>query len=118
MRHNISTTTLFIVISEVLLSSASHAAPLPNINTTVTMDGEFFGCRALADLALGTLENLDWVKNDKEASSAYGRAHCIVLHKGDQFEVQNESALHGAVCLSQNPSSDCYWTNAQMLKKP
>ena len=52
------------------------------------------------------------------SSIAYGREHCIVLHKGGQFKVQDESVLHGAVCLSLLRSSECYWTNAQMLKNP
>src|SRR5262249_2154607 len=108
--------TPFVVIVAVILGGASHAAPLPSINTVVTMDGDFFGCWDLADLA--RVVNLDWVKNDKKASSAYGRERCIVLHKGEQFKVQDASVLQGAVCLSRASSSDCYWTNAQMLKTP
>ena len=107
---------VFVAVSEVLLSGAPHAAPLPNINSLVTMDAEFFGCQSLADL--NRVVNLDWVKNDKEASSAYGREHCIVLRKGEQFKVQDISVVQGAVCLIRIGSSGCYWTNAQMLKNP
>lgn len=116
MWNNISRTTVFAVVSEILLSGAPRAAPLPSINALVTMDEDFFGCRSLADL--GRVVNLDWVKNDKQAATAYGREHCIVLHKGDQFKVQDESAVQGAVCLRQIRSSECYWTNAQMLRTP
>ncbi len=116
MPHKKSTTTLLVVLCEVLLSGATHAAPLPNINTIVTIDADYFGCRALDDLA--RVMNLDWVKNDKEAASAYGQEHCTALHKGDQFKVRDVSVVHGAVCLSQGASSECFWTNAQMLKTP
>ncbi len=111
-----STTTLLVVLCGVLLSGATHAAPLPNITTIVTMDEDYFGCRALADLA--RVVNLDWIMDDKEASSAHGREHCIALHKGDQFKVRDVSVVHGAVCLSQGASPECFWTNAQMLKNP
>jgi hypothetical protein len=99
-----------------LLSGAAPASPLPNIGAAVTMDAEFFGCQSLDDLA--RVVNLDWVKNDKEASMAYGKQHCIVLRKGDQFSVQAVSVVLGAVCLRQGRSGDCYWTSAQVLKSP
>jgi len=116
MWHRILRKALFAFISEVLLSGAAHASPLPNIGAVVTMDVEFFGCTSLDDLV--RVVNLDWVQNDKEASIAYGKQHCIRLRKGDQFRVQDVSVVQGAVCLRQAPSSDCYWTNAQMLKIP
>jgi hypothetical protein len=116
MRRQISSKTLLVVVSGVLLSGAARAAPHPNVNAVVTMDADFFGCQSLGDLA--RVVNLDWVQNNKEASITYGRQHCIVLHKGDQFKVQEMSVLQGAVCLRQPNSSDCYWTNAQMLKSP
>ena len=116
MAHNMFRTMVFVVISEVLLSGASHAAPLPSINALVTMDDDFFGCSSPADLA--RVVNLGWVKNDKEGATAYGREHCVVLHKGDQFRVHDVSVVQGAVCLQQTNSSECYWTNAQMLKSP
>lgn len=116
MWHNISRTAVSVVLSELLLSGAPHAAPLPSIDTLVTMDEDFFGCRSLADL--GRVVNLDWVRHDKQASTAYGREHCIVLHKGDQLKVQDASVVQGAVCLRQANASECYWTNAQMLKGP
>jgi len=107
---------LAVIGGGLLLSGAPHAAPLPSSNTIVTMDEEYFGCRAIDDLA--RVVNLDWVKNDKEAASAYGQEHCITLHKGDQFRVRDVSVIHGAVCLIRPGSTDCYWTNAQMLKNP
>lgn len=55
---------------------------------------------------------------NKGASTTYGREHCIVLHKGDQFKVQDESVVQGAARVRQTPAPDCYWTNAQMLKTP
>ena len=109
-------TTLLAVIGEVALCGAPHAEPLPVINTVVTMDADFFGCHSIDDLS--RVVSLDWVKNDKAGSIAYGRDHCVVLHKGDQFKVQNLSSVHGAVCLRQTPFSDCYWTNAQMVRSP
>jgi hypothetical protein len=111
-----NTARLAVVGGVLLLIGAPHAAPLPSSNAIVTIDEDYFGCRALDDLA--RVVNLDWVKNDKEAASAYGREHCIVLHKGDQFRVREGSVLHGAVCLSRAGSADCYWTNAQILKNP
>jgi hypothetical protein len=113
----LSRMTLFAAISEILLSGGSpHAAPLPKIDAVVTMNEDFFGCHSIDDL--GHVVNLDWVKNDKAGSVAYASDHCVVLHKGDQFKVQNLSSVHGAVCLRRTQSSDCYWTNAQMLKSP
>jgi hypothetical protein len=114
--HKKSTTALVLVLGQVLLSGAPHAAPLPTMNTLVIMDEDFVGCRALADLA--RVVNLDWIMNDKEAAGAFETEHCITLHKGDQFRVRDVSVVHGAVCLSQTRSSDCYWTSAQMLKNP
>jgi len=116
MRHKASRTTLLAFLSEVLLSGAAHAAPLPNIGAMVTMDVEFFGCRSLDDLA--HVVNLEWVRNDKDAATAYGKEHCIVLRKGDELKVQSVSAVQGAVCLRQLRSSTCYWTSAQALKPP
>jgi hypothetical protein len=107
---------VLVIIGAILLRGASHAAPLPSINALVTIDEEFFGCSSLADLA--RVVNLDWVKNDKAGATAYGREHCIVLHKGDQYRVHDVSVAQGAVCLRQTNSSDCYWTNAQLLKSP
>ena len=106
--------TLFAAISEVLLSGSPNAAPLPKIDAIVTMDEDYFGCHSIDDL--GRVVNLDWVKNDKAGSVAYASDHCVALHKGDQFKVQDLSSVHGAVCLRQAQSSDCYWTNAQVLK--
>lgn len=105
-----------IFASEGLPGGAGRAAPLPKVNALVTMDADFFGCRSLADLA--RIVNLDWVKNDKGASTSYGNQHCVVLHKGDQYMVRDVSVVQGAVCLRENRSPECYWTNAQMLKNP
>ncbi len=116
MWRNMFRTTLLALISGVLLSGGADAAPLPKTNEVVTMAEDFFGCRALGDLA--RVVNLDWVKNDKQASIAYGKEHCTILHKGDEFKVQEVSVVQGAVCLRQLRSSECYWTNAQMLKSP
>ncbi len=80
------------------------------------MDADFFGCQSLADLA--RLVDLQWVKNEKEAATAYGRAHCTILHKGDQLKVQDVSSIYGAVCLREPHFLRCYWTSAQMLKHP
>ncbi len=116
MWRNIFRTTLVALGSALLLTAAAPAAPLPKVNAVVTMAEDFFGCRALGDLA--RVENLEWVKNDKNASTAYGKEHCVVLHKGAEFKVQEVSAVLGAVCLRETRSSECYWTNAQMLKNP
>ncbi len=115
MWRKISRKSLLVLISAVLPSGVAHALPLPDVNTVVTMGADFFGCRSLSDLA--RVVNLDWVQNDKEASSAYGKQHCIVLQKGDQFKVQDVSVVQGAVCLRRLHSSECYWTNSQMLKR-
>jgi hypothetical protein len=100
-----------------LPSLTAHAAPLPEIGAVVTMDADFFGCRALDDLA--RVVNLDWVKNDKAGATAYGAQHCIVLKQGQRFSVADVSVVQGAVCVRQEPRSrECIWTNAQMLKRP
>ena len=79
------------------------------------MDADFFGCKALDDLA--RIINLDWVKNDKAGSVSYGAQHCAVLKQGERFLVQDVSIVQGAVCLKQQPrAQECLWTNAQMLK--
>jgi len=116
MRPKTPTKTLLAFLGEVLLSGAVQAAPLPKTGDVVTMDVEFFGCRSLDDLA--RVVNLDWVQKNTEASNAYGKEHCIVLHKGDQLRVQDESSVQGAVCLRPTNSSACYWTSAQALKGP
>ena len=113
---NIFLATLVILVGEGLPGGAGRAAPLPKVNAVVTMDADFFGCHSLDDLA--RIVTLDWVKNDKGASTSYGNQHCVVLHKGDQFMVRDVSVVQGAVCLRENRSSECYWTNAQMLKNP
>ena len=115
MWRKTSTKTLLAFLSELVLSGAAHAAPLPKIGETVTMEVEFFGCRSLDDLA--RVVNLDWVKNDKDAAAAYGKEHCIVLRKGDEFGVQGLSAVQGAVCLrpARSAAPECYWTSAQQL---
>ena len=108
---------LVILACQAALGGIALAAPLPAVGAVVTMDIDFFGCRALDDLA--RVINLDWVKNDKIASIEYGTQHCVVLHQGERFMVQDASAVRSAVCLRQQPrSSDCVWTNAQMIKSP
>jgi hypothetical protein len=106
---------LIILASQAVLSGVSQAAPLPNVGALVTMDTDFFGCRAIEDLA--RVINLDWVKNDKVASLSYGAQHCVVLHQGERLIVQDVSIVQGAVCLKQQPrTQECLWTNAQMIK--
>jgi hypothetical protein len=102
-----------VLVGEVLLVAAAQAAPLPNVGATVTMDSDYFGCQSLNDLA--HVVTLDWVQNNKIASIEYGTQHCIVLHKNEQYNVQDSSAVRGAVCLRQG-RNQCYWTNAQMIK--
>ncbi|HUI94768.1 MAG TPA: hypothetical protein VLX44_03355 [Xanthobacteraceae bacterium] len=116
MWQKASAKTLSALIGVVLLSGAAHAAPLPNIGELVTIDVAYFGCRSLDDLA--HVVNLDWVRNDKDAATAYGKEHCVVLRKGDQLKVQDVSAVQGAVCLRQLRTSECHWTSAQVLKGP
>ena len=106
---------MVVLVLLVLLTAIAQAAPLPTVGGLATMDVDYFGCRALEDLA--RVINLDWVKNDKVASLEYGTQHCVVLHQGERLIVQDASAVQGAVCLRQQPrSSECVWTNAQMLK--
>ena len=95
MWRDIARTALLAVVGGLLLVDAAPAAPLPSVNAVVTMDTDFFGCRSLDDLT--HVVNLDWVKNDKDASTAYGKHNCIVLQKGDQYRVQDVSAVRGAV---------------------
>jgi hypothetical protein len=116
MWRRISAKTLLAFLGEVVLSGATPAAPLPKIGDVVTMDVDFFGCRSLDDLA--HVVNLDWVQKDTAASNAYGKAHCVVLHQGDQLRVQDLSSVQGAVCLRPTGSASCYWTTAQALKGP
>lgn len=104
------------LVSVILLTGAAQAAPLPDVNAVVTMAADFFGCRALSDLT--HIITLDWVKNDKTASVAYGNEHCALLRKGEQLKVEAVSVVRGAVCLREGRSSECYWTNAQMLRNP
>jgi len=104
------------LVSVMVLSGAAHAAPLPDVNALVTMAADYFGCRALSDLT--RVVTLDWVKNDKTASAAYGNQHCAVLRKDEQFRVEAVSVVRGAVCLRERRSSECYWTSGQMLKNP
>jgi hypothetical protein len=109
--------TVLVLLGGVLLTAIAQAAPLPSPGAVVTMDVDYFGCRSLDDLS--HVVNLDWVKNDKIASIEYGTQHCVVLHQGERFMVQDASAVRSAVCLRQQPrSSDCVWTNAQMIKSP
>lgn len=114
MWHEMSGKVVCALVGVIVLTGAARAAPLPNVNAVVTMAADFFGCRALSDLT--RVVTLDWVQNDKAASAAYGNEHCAVLRKGDQFRVEAVSVVRGAVCLRENRSSECYWTNAQMLK--
>ena len=109
-----SRTALLVLLAEVLLTAMAQAAPLPNVGAVVTIEVDYFGCRSIDDLA--RVVNLDWVKNDKVASIEYGTQHCIVLHKGERFSVQDTSAVRGSVCLRLPTSRECVWTNAQMLK--
>jgi hypothetical protein len=106
---------LVVLACQSALSGIARAAPLPAVGSLVTMDADFFGCRALDDLA--RIINLDWVKNDKAGAISYGAQHCVALHQGDRLIVQDVSIVQGAVCLKQQPrTQECLWTNAQMLK--
>ena len=116
MWHEMSGKVVCALVSMIVLTGAAQAAPLPDVNAIVTMAADFFGCRALSDLT--QVITLDWVKNDKTASAAYGNEHCAVLRKGEQFRVDAVSVVRGAVCLRERRSSECYWTSAQVLKNP
>ena len=115
MLRTIFRTLLVIFACQAALGGTARAAPLPAVGALVTMDVDFFGCKALDDLA--RIINLDWVKNDKAGAISYGAQHCVALHQNDRFIVQDVSIVQGAVCVKQQPrTQECLWTNAQMLK--